>query len=80
MTKNINIGKLFYGATTSANNDVAIVFEEIFLRMPQITPSVHIKPQLLKQISSDKPAQASVMDRKVNSITIGNEARYESQS
>ena len=76
MTKNINIEKLFYGATGSANNDVTLAFEEIFLRMPQITPIVHIEPQLLKQISSDKPAQASVMDRKVNSITIGTEARY----
>ena len=53
------------------------MFEQIFLRIHQVTPSVHIEPQLLKQISSDKPAQASVMDREINSITIGMEARYE---
>ena len=77
LTKNINIGRLFYGAAGSANNDVSIELEQIFLRIPQITPSAHIEPQLLKQISSDKPAHASVMDRKINSITIGTEARYE---
>ena len=77
MTKNINIGKLFFGAAGSTNDNVKIVFERIFLRIPQITPSVHIEPQLLKQISSDKSAHASVMDRKINSITIGTEARYE---
>ena len=77
LTKNINIGQLFFGATGSTNNDVTLVFEQIFLRIPQVTPSVHIEPQLLKQISSDKPAQASVLDRKINSITIGTEAQYE---
>ena len=77
LTKNISIGQLFFGATGSTNNDVTLVVEQIFLRIPQVTPSIHIEPQLLKQISSDKPAQASVMDRKINSITIGMEVWYE---
>ena len=77
LTKDINIGRLFFGAAGSVNNDVTIVFEDILLRIPQVTPSVHIEPQLLKQITSDKKAKAYVMDRKINSITIGAEARYE---
>ena len=32
---------------------------------------------MLKQITSDKKAKAYVLDRKINSITIGNESRYE---
>ena len=77
LTKDINIGRLFFGAAASTNANVTIGFEDIFLRIPQVTPSIHIEPQLLKAISSDKQAKAVVMDRKINSITIGTEARYE---
>ena len=77
LTKDINIGRLFFGAVGSLNGHVTIKFEDIFLRIPQVTPSVHIEPQLLKAISSDKQAKAAVMDRKISSITIGTEARYE---
>ena len=77
LTKDINKGRLFFGADGSENDNVTIVFEDILLRIPQVTPSVHIEPQLLKQITSDKKAKAYVMDRKINSITIGAEARYE---
>ena len=77
LTKDINNVRLFFGAAGSVNNDVTIEFENIILRIPHVTPSVHIEPQLLKQITSDKKAKDYVMDRKINSITIGNESRYE---
>ena len=77
LTKDVNIGRLFFGAAGSTNDDVTIEFEDIFLRIPQITPSVHIEPKLLKDISSDKKARAPVLDRKINSITINNEGHYD---
>ena len=77
LTKDINKGRLFFGAEGLVNNDVTIEFEKIILRIPRVTPSVHVEPQLLKQIISDKKAKAYVMVRKINSITIGNESRYE---
>ena len=58
LTKDINKGRLFFGATNSVNNDVTIEFEKIILRIPHVTPSVHVEPQLLKQITSDKKAKA----------------------
>ena len=63
--KNINVGRLFFGAVGSTVNDVTNAFDEVFLRIPQITPSVHVEPQLLKQITSDKQAKAAVMDKKI---------------
>ena len=48
LTKDINIGRLFFGANGSVVGDVTIEFEDIFLRVPQVTSSVHIEPQLLK--------------------------------
>ena len=77
LTKDINKGRLFFGIAGSTNDDVTIEFEDIFLRVLHVTPSVHIEPKLLKDISSDKKARAAVLDRKINSITIGTEARYE---
>ena len=61
ITKNISTGRLIFGAAGSTVNDVTRAFNEIFLRIPQITPSVHIEPQLLKQITSDMQARASTI-------------------
>jgi len=70
LTKDINLGRLFHGATGSTNADVTLTINDIRLRIPKITPSIHIEPMLLKQISSDKIAKAITLDRHINSITI----------
>ena len=58
LAKDINKGRLFFGATDSVSIDVTIEFEKIFFRILHVTPSVHVEPQLLKQITSDKKAKA----------------------
>ena len=77
LTKDINIGRLFFGAAGSVVGDVTIVFEDIFLRIPKVTPHPQLEARLIEQLSSDKKAKAFVMDRKINSISIGTEARYD---
>ena len=74
--KDINIGRLFFGATGSVNNDVTLTIEDFKLQIPKITPSVHIEPSLIKQITSDKKAKVAVLDRKSYSRTIGNESVF----
>ena len=68
--KDINRGRLFFGAAGLTNDDVTFEFEDIFLRIPKVTPTAHIESKLLNLITSDKKAKAYVLDRKINSIAI----------
>lgn len=70
LVKDINIDRLFHGIAGSVNTDVTISFENLTLRIPKITPSVHIEPSLIKQITSDKKAVASVLNRQINTQTL----------
>ena len=53
------------------------MFEDIFLRIPKVTPHPQLEARLLEHLSSDKKAKAFVMDIKINSISIGREAHYD---
>ena len=75
--KDINIGRLFFGATGSTNVDVTISFEEFKIQIPKITPTPYFGDKLIKLITSNKKAKATVLDRKFYSINITNTNKYE---
>ena len=70
-------GRLFFGATGSTNADITISFEECKIQIPKITPTTYFEIKLIKQITSDKKAKASVLDRKFYSINIRDQNKYD---
>ena len=46
-------------------------FEEFKIQIPKITPTLYFENKLIKQITSDKKAKASVLDRKSHSDSVG---------
>ena len=71
--KDINIGKLFYGATGSTNADVTISIEEFLIRIPKITPTNEMESKLLKELTLDKKSYAAILDRFITEKSIGTE-------